>query len=194
MIVIVAIAALYLAKVVLISALLFGYYLLFLRNRQFHQYNRYYLLGATPASLILPLIRLPIGGALPLIGRTPVLGPALHAIVPGDWREPAIAAAPEAATSPWWSAQLIITAIYLAAILVLLVIYLRQLWHIRQLPRKYPRERLGQIDFFMTREPGTPFSFLNRLFWNEEIDLDTARGRQIFWHEWYHIRQRHTLD
>ncbi len=46
----------------------------------------------------------------------------------------------------------------------------------------------------MTREPGTPFSFLNRLFWNEEIDINSARGRQIFLHEWYHIRQRHTLD
>jgi N-acetylmuramoyl-L-alanine amidase len=192
--VIVAIAALYLAKVVLISALLLGYYRLFLRNRQFHQYNRYYLLGATLASLILPLIRLPIPDAVPLIGRAPVLGPALHAIVRGDWNEPGNAAGSVAAARPWWSTGLFITAIYAAAILLLLGVYLRQLWHIRQLPRKYARQRLGRIDLFMTREPGTPFSFLNRLFWNEEIDIDSARGRQIFWHEWYHIRQRHTLD
>ena len=70
---VVVIAALYLAKVILASALLFGYYRLFPRNRVFHQYNRYYLLGATLASLILPLIQLPMPEAFQLMGRTPVL-------------------------------------------------------------------------------------------------------------------------
>ena len=79
-------AALYLAKVVLVSALLFGYYRLFLRNRVFHQYNRYYLLGASLASLVLPLVHLPIPGLFPQMERTPVLGNTLHAIVPGDWK------------------------------------------------------------------------------------------------------------
>jgi N-acetylmuramoyl-L-alanine amidase len=189
------IAALYLVKVVLVSGLLFGYYRIFLRDRLFHQYNRYYLLGATLASLILPLIRLPLPDALPLIGRAPLLGPALHAIVPGNWNEPPAAVeVPGAVTSSGWSAAMLITLLYLATMLFLLGVYLRQLWHIRQLPRRYPRERLGRIDFFVTREPGTPFSFLNRLFWNAEIDIESARGRQIFLHEWYHIRQRHTLD
>jgi N-acetylmuramoyl-L-alanine amidase len=192
--VIVVIAALYLAKVVLVSALLFGYYRLFLRDRLFHQYNRYYLLIATLASLILPLVHLPVPNALPLIGKAPVLGPALHAIVPGDWNEPQAGAVAGVAERSWWNAGLLTTGIYAAVLLLLLGAYLRQLWHIRQLPGKYPRERLGRIDLFMTREPGTPFSFLNRLFWNAEIDIHSERGRQIFLHEWYHIRQRHTLD
>jgi N-acetylmuramoyl-L-alanine amidase len=191
---IVVIAALYLAKVILVSALLFGYYRLFLKDRMFHQYNRYYLLAASLGSLILPLIHLPVPDALPLIGRAPVLDPVLYAIVPGDWKEPAAAAVAGVAERSWWNAGLLTTGIYIAVLLLLSGAYIRQLWHIRRLPGKYPRERLGGIDFFMTREPGTPFSFLNRLFWNEEIDLDSARGRQIFLHEWYHIRQRHTLD
>jgi N-acetylmuramoyl-L-alanine amidase len=191
---IVVIAALYLAKVILASALLFGYYRLFLRNRVFHQYNRYYLLGATLASLTLPLIHVPVPEAFPLIGRAPVLANALHAIVPGDWKEPGGVAGSVMAARPWWNAALLLMSIYAGTMLVLLGGYFRQLWHIRRLPRKYPRERLGRIDLFMTREPGTPFSFLNRLFWNEEIDIDSARGRKIFLHEWYHIRQQHTLD
>jgi N-acetylmuramoyl-L-alanine amidase len=193
--VIVVIAALYLTKVILISGLLFGYYRLFLRGRLFHQYNRYYLLGATLASLILPLVRLPLPDALPLIGRAPVLGPALHAIVPGDWNEPQAGSAGSGVmTSSGWSAEWLLTGVYSTVILLLLGSYLRQLRNIRRLPGKYPRQRLGRIELFMTREPGTPFSFLNRLFWNEEIDIDSVRGRQIFLHEWYHIRQRHTLD
>ncbi len=191
---VVVIAVLYLAKVILASALLFGYYRLFLRNRAFHQYNRYYLLGATLASLILPLIHLPMPEAFPLMGRTPALVHALHAIVPGDWKESGGVAGSVMAARPWWNAALLLTGIYASTMLLLLGAYFRQLWYIRRLPGKYPRERLGRIDLFMTREPGTPFSFLNRLFWNEEIDIDSARGRKIFLHEWYHIRQRHTLD
>jgi len=191
---VVVIAALYLAKVVLSSALLFGYYRLFLRNRVFHQYNRCYLLGATLASLILPLIHLPMPEAFPLMGRTPALANALHSIVPGDWNEPAAAAAPGVGVLPSWNTTWLLTAIYAGTMLLLLGAYFRQLLHIGRLPKKYPRERVGRIDLFMTREPGAPFSFLNRLFWNEEIDIDSARGRQIFLHEWYHIRQRHTLD
>lgn len=191
---IVVIAALYLAKVVLISALLFGYYRLFLRNRLFHQYNRFYLLGATLASLILPLIHIPILNAFPLIRQTPVLGTALHAISQGGWNEPEGIPAVGVTAHSRWSEGLVLAILYGSTILLLLGSYARQLWHIRRLPRKYPRESLGPIDLFITREPGTPFSFLNRLFWNEEIDIGSARGRQIFMHEWYHIRQRHTLD
>jgi N-acetylmuramoyl-L-alanine amidase len=191
---VVVVAALYLAKVFLVSALLFTYYRLFLRNKLFHQYNRYYLLGATLTSLVLPLVHLPIPATFPLMGRTPALGYALHVIVPGDWKEPGEAVHPVVSIWSWRSAGILLTGVYAAAIMILLSAFIRQLWHIRQLPKKYPREKLGRIDLFMTREPGTPFSFLNRLFWNEEIAIDSARGRQIFLHEWYHIRQRHTLD
>ncbi|HET6255768.1 MAG TPA: N-acetylmuramoyl-L-alanine amidase [Puia sp.] len=190
--VIVVIAAFYLAKVVLVSALLFGYYRLFLRDRLFHQYNRYYLLGATVASVILPLIHLPVPDVLPVIGHAPA--PGLYSIVSGEWKEAEATTTAAVASHQEWSAGLLLISIYAIAVLLLLGAFIRQLLHIRRLPGKYPRERLGRIDLFMTREPGTPFSFLNRLFWNEEIDIDSARGRQILQHEWYHIRQRHTLD
>src|SRR5690606_19338634 len=44
----------YLLQVILISGILYGYYHLFLRNNKFHKYNRFYLLGATVVSLLLP--------------------------------------------------------------------------------------------------------------------------------------------
>jgi N-acetylmuramoyl-L-alanine amidase len=190
---VVVIVALYLAKVILISTLLFGYYRLFLRNRRFHQYNRYYLLGSTLVALILPLVHVELR-VLPLIEGTPAISNALYGIVEGQWGEYPEMTGPLVTGSSWGVVGVAFAAIYVAAILVLLGLFVRQLWHIRGLPKKYPREKFGRIDLFMTREPGTPFSFLNRLFWNEEIDMDTARGRQIFLHEWYHIRERHTLD
>jgi N-acetylmuramoyl-L-alanine amidase len=189
---IVIIAAFYLLKSLLVAGLLYGYYRFFLRDRLFHQYNRFYLLGATVASLVLPLIHLPLPGVLPGGGSS--LAHALHAITPVTWHESGETIVTPAAASAGWSAGLLIVGGYGLMLLVLSGGFIHQLWHILRLPHKYPRERRGKIELFMTREPGSPFSFLNRLFWNAEIDIESDRGRQIFLHEWYHIRQRHTLD
>ncbi len=45
-------------KSALISGILYSYYLMALRNKKFHSYNRYYLLFTIGISLILPLINL----------------------------------------------------------------------------------------------------------------------------------------
>jgi N-acetylmuramoyl-L-alanine amidase len=186
------IAAFYLAKVVLVSALLFVYYRLFLRNRVFHQYNRYYLLGATLASLVLPLVPVRLPNALSLTDPAAVLAHVFHAITPGHLAE--TERAPAMTAAGWPDTRVWLASVYGMTIVALFAALCRRLWHLRRLPRKYPRQRLGDIELFMTREPGSPFSFLNRLFWNEDIDIDSGHGRRIFLHEWYHIRQRHTLD
>ncbi|HEV2353257.1 MAG TPA: M56 family metallopeptidase, partial [Puia sp.] len=183
----------YLTKVLLASALFHVYYLLFLRDKVFHQYNRFYLLGSSVVPLLLPLVRLRLPAAVPLIDRAPVL--VLHAIAPGSWNEGdgVVSAVNHSVTMHGYSADLII-AVYGLTVLFAALTLLRQLWCIRRLQRRYPPEKMGPVNLYMTREPGTPFAFLNGLFWNEEIDMDSERGRQIFLHEWWHIRGRHTLD
>src|SRR5579872_6742941 len=49
---------LYLIQSVAISGVLVTYYLIVLRNRRFHTFNRYYLLSALALSLVLPLSRI----------------------------------------------------------------------------------------------------------------------------------------
>ncbi len=44
----------YLIKTILISGLLFSYYSLFLKNRPFHSFNRYFLLSIPMLSFLLP--------------------------------------------------------------------------------------------------------------------------------------------
>src|SRR5688572_4733451 len=51
---------LHLGKVMLCSGILLGYYWLFLRNRQFHHYNRFYLQAILLLSVILPFFRIPV--------------------------------------------------------------------------------------------------------------------------------------
>ncbi len=45
-----------------------------------------------------------------------------------------------------------------------------------------------------TDAKSTPFSFLNYIFWNHNIDTNSATGKQIFKHEVAHIQQKHTYD
>ncbi len=184
----------YLLKMGLISLLLFGYYRLFLHNRSFHQYNRYYLLGVIPLSLTLPLITLPSAYPIWVKVKTPTLFGAWHSIVPGDWKEQTDLSAPSKLIQHFPEWQELALVIYLLLAALLICSFFRQLRYIRRLSDKYSREKIGDIDFFMTHEPGTPFTFLNTIFWNDQMDINSSLGRQVFQHELYHIRQKHTLD
>ena len=53
-------ALVFLGKMTLVSAFLYGYYWFFLRNASFHPYNRWYLLGSVGLSLFLPLLHIPL--------------------------------------------------------------------------------------------------------------------------------------
>src|SRR5687767_8127855 len=52
--------AFYILKVIICSGILYGYYLLALRNKIFHRWNRFYLLAAVVLSLAAPLIKINI--------------------------------------------------------------------------------------------------------------------------------------
>jgi N-acetylmuramoyl-L-alanine amidase len=89
------------------------------------------------------------------------------------------------------------TIAYALIAFVLFYHFLRQLRYIHLLTRSCPAEeveRMGHIRLFVTTEPGAPFSFLNRIFWNDQLDRSSTLGRQIFRHELNHVQQRHSLD
>src|SRR6478735_1883454 len=52
----------YFIKVILCSAVFFGYYLIAQRNKKFHQYNRFYLLTSVAASWLIPLLKFQLAG------------------------------------------------------------------------------------------------------------------------------------
>jgi membrane protein insertase Oxa1/YidC/SpoIIIJ len=49
-----------LTKMIACSVILYGYYWMFLRNKRFHHYNRFYLLAATALSIVIPFIKIPV--------------------------------------------------------------------------------------------------------------------------------------
>lgn len=168
----------YLAKTLGISAVLWVYYIWFLRDERFHQYNRFYLLGVYVLSLGLPLIP----------WRWWVIeAPATLMNTTGVWRP----AGPEY-TTPSADQWVVSAALGVSALLVILLIY--RVAQVLLLEKKYPKRQVQQAMIVETDLENAPFSFWNRLFWKSSLDLTQGPGQKIFKHEYTHIVQKHTLD
>ena len=176
----------YLLKVLCCSLVLFGYYYIALRNKQFHQWNRFYLLLIVSASLIIPCIEFNIvqtsSDAKPI--------QLLHAVYSAN---PFVT---EAASQEKHSISFdqVVFACYLVVSLLLLVQLSRSIYRIVKIINSHVAVLLHSAKFINTDIEGTPFSFLKFIFWNRNIDLDSENGRKIFRHEMVHVREHHTLD
>lgn len=93
-----------------------------------------------------------------------------------------------------WDWEQLYPVLYLAVSLVMSIIFIRTLYIIRSLLKKYRKQVIDSISFVNTDAKSTPFSFLNYIFWNQHIDMDTATGKQIFKHEVAHVQEKHTHD
>lgn len=188
-------ASISLLKITLLSGLLYAYYLLFLRNKPFHQFNRLFLLAIPVLSLVIPVIPLPGDPytrwlTTPAAAVSPSFQPS-----PGAWIESDAATSP--VPYPWLSVpswQSCIVMAYIIVSAILLFNFIRQLQYIRRLTKKYHAEQFAGIRLFNTHEPDAPFSFLQNIFWSHRLLLESPLGRQIFHHELNHVRQKHSLD
>ena len=174
----------YFLQVIIISGLLYSYYHFFLRNNKFHRYNRFYLLGTTIASLILPFLDLTF--YFKSEEDIPAIYQVLSVVRVGDninqTLSPAIA----------WNG--ILNIIYFLITVVLLLRFCFSLFKLKRVLDKYPSKKMDDILFVNTSENGTPFSFFNWLFWNENISLNSSNGQKILKHELFHIQQKHSWD
>jgi beta-lactamase regulating signal transducer with metallopeptidase domain len=189
-------AILYLLKMMTITAILYGYYWVFFRNASFHPYKRWYLLGSVVLSFLLPFLHFPVPAGWVGADHYSGLLATVSGSSVGDPARPPLPTT-DAAPIHFYSLLAGWTGIWLfyGLVAVFFIVRLcRSLLYLLRLSRKYASVRIEGILFFQTAEPGTPFSFLDRLFWNRDLALDSLQGRSVFRHEWYHIRQRHTLD
>lgn len=182
---------LYFLQVVVASGLLYAYYHFFLRNKKFHQYNRYFLLAASLLSILIPFLNIPVYFTHDQAKANLVLYTLSNISTPVYDADSIIITS---ASQNWFTWQNILyTAYILVATLVLSRIIL-SLRKIRLIIKRNPVEKIERIRFVNTEEPGTPFSFFRWLFWNKKIELQSEKGEQIFRHELFHIEQKHSLD
>ncbi len=177
--------AYYLLKVVLCSGLLFLYYHLALRNKLFHQWNRFYLLAAVALSLLIPFLQFNIWSAdndYSNIRFMQVLYSADNYV------------AEVSASRTFLSADQLFVIVYGLLSATVLVIFILALVKIYTIIRSHSVVTIDDIKFVSTEEQNAPFSFLNYVFWNRQIDLDSASGEHIFQHELVHVREKHSWD
>ena len=181
-----------LIKMVASSGILFGYYWLFLRNKRFHHYNRFYLLGATALSMILPFLRISVfmepDGAAQFMYRS------IEVISVNKWEHEFVENPGADQIVSWLDLQVVAVIIYTLVVTILFFLFLRALSYIRKLSKRYPVEHIQTLKFYNTTEPGTPFSFFKSIFWNKRVDFNSLEGQQIFRHELFHVGQNHSAD
>ena len=179
----------YLLKVIICSGILYGYYWLLLRNKIFHVYNRFYLLATVLLSLLLPLLQISWWQSNAM-SHNQVIN-VLQVVASGNeyMDEVVIHSGKQ-----HWAIEQLYPLFYLFISFILLSVFIRTLYLIFSLLKKYSAEKIEGVSFVNTEHKSTPFSFLKYIFWNASIDLSTTQGRQIFKHEVAHIQERHTYD
>ncbi len=178
----------YLLKVMICSGVLTGYYWLALRNKLFHSWNRFYLLAAVIISLLLPFIKISF-----ITEPQPENLPAytvLQSVTTNEVWFPAQTTVAAETFSKEQASILLYVLVSIALFITLLVTLLR----IKKLLTAYEHWKMKDLTFVDTDAKGTPFSFLHYIFWNREIDFESAQGQQIFKHELIHVKEKHSID
>ncbi len=180
--------AYFLLKMTCCSAILFGYYWFFLRNKRFHAYNRFYLLAAVGLSITLPLLKFNFfqqqndanAGLIKMLQ-----------VVNGDqYLEEVIVYSKTGA----FSTNQIVFSFYLLISLLLAFFFIRAILKIYILKSQNPSHWYKQILFINTEDKRAPFSFFKNIFWNQDIALESATGQRILKHELVHVQEKHTHD
>lgn len=178
----------YLLKVALCSALLYGYYLAVLKDRQFHHYNRFYLLAVMLVSWIIPLVTIEL---TPFQGpTTPVTYQMAEIIADNNSSFEDMIVDDQSVFNWHWFFPLLLGMVSF----VVLIGVLRSLISIYYLIRRNPIHRLKDLNLVMTDAKGTPYSFFSYIFWNKNLDLESRIGQQMLAHELVHFRQKHSAD
>ena len=178
----------YLLKVILCSAVLYAYYLIALKDRKFHYYNRFYLLAIVLFSWIVPMFNITLTYDKSSSLSKPYQLFEVIADDNGSFEEKMLAVTP---TFDW---SLVFNAMMICVSLIVAVGLVRSLIRIYQLIRINPSLKIEGLNLILTEAKGTPYSFFSYIFWNRAIELESKIGKQMLAHEWVHARQKHSAD
>ena len=171
----------YFGKVIFTTGVMFLYYKLFLKDKTFHHYNRFYLLSAVVISLLLPLLKVSYftlevnSDMYLLINRLQNLSSTNN--LNNDFN--------------YFKIGSFLTGLVAVFFLTKLIFGLVK---IQLLKKKFKKENFEGISFYQTDLAEAPFSFFKNLFWKNSISIQSDLGRQILKHEMVHIEQKHSWD
>jgi N-acetylmuramoyl-L-alanine amidase len=180
-------AAYYFLQVVFCSAVMMGYYWLVLRDKKFHQYNRFYLISVLLLSWIIPLIKIQF--TKPVNSGAQVIN--FLSIVADNNAEIDANLAKNSYQFTW---EGFVVATYFLIATLMLVVLIVGLIRLYILLKKHSCKSVGDVYLILTQVKGTPFSFFRYIFWHEAIDLRSDTGKKMLEHELTHVQQKHSID
>ncbi len=202
----------YLGQVSLIWLLLYVVYVWLLRHETFFAWNRSYLLISAFAALLLPLSPtlptndvIPVGEVVLLLEDNEIESHANIAIknnTANDKNTQKMATMVDNSSSTALNSDknakisLILGFIYVFGFAIFLLRFLRNIYQIQTLIRRFGAVCLPNTFIFKVQtDSNTPvFTFLNVLFWHESQQLTNFQNNKILLHELTHIRQGHGFD
>ncbi len=162
----------------------------------FYRFNRFYLLGATLLSALLPLVHITIPERTPVMGDMAIermeFAQELSGtfILIGELQMMAVETSKPAEHSMW---AVVLVCVYSAYVLMLLVGWSRSIIRTRRFLRGKRRHRISRSVWLVTHdEDFGPFSWMNYI-----VISDTENGfarRASLRHEFSHIRLLHSVD
>ena len=163
----------------------------------FYRFNRFYLLGATVLSALLPLVHITVPGTTPVVSDMAIERMEFAQELSGTFvliDEPQIAvtepARPVRETSLW---AVTLVCMYSAYVLMLTIGWVRSIIRTRRFLRGKTRRRISRTVWLVTHdEDFGPFSWMNYI-----VISDTENGfarRASLRHEYSHVRLMHSMD
>ena len=171
----------YFLKMTVFSSLMFGYYFVFLKDKTFHHYNRFYLLSIVIISIFLPFIKIEY--------FTIEVNPDIYLLL-----NQFNIIQPQNTTSNDFNVFSLVFPIVALVSFFFILKFISGLLKIQSLKKHYPKTQYEGINFYQTALEDAPFSYFKNLFWKDSISLQSDLGRQILKHEMVHIEQKHTWD
>lgn len=168
----------YILETVVCSGILYGAYLLFLRNCTGYLAARLCLTGSLLAAALIPLLRIPVwpGKVIYATAGTPAKT---------TFTAPSVSAAAFDYEAAIW-------IVYGCGVLLLLSSMFRQALLIRRLRRHSTQERIGRIVLVRPTAQIASFSFFRTIYISRSVaEKDIAA---IFAHEKSHVIHRHSLE
>lgn len=171
---------LYLFKLSVSLTVVFLFYQFILRRLTFYNWNRWYLLGYTFLSFIIPFIDITPALQENELNNTSMIQwvPVLHKQSTGD------------TTFSFWN---ILSLVVVAGMLIMLTRLLVQLFSFRRMMKKAKLISGDAINLYQVDESIIPFSFGNAVFFNVNLHT-TEELEKIIRHEFVHVKQRHSID
>jgi hypothetical protein len=173
----------YLLKMLICSAVLYGYYRVALYNERFHQWNRFYLLAAMVLSVAVPFLHIPVMPGAEESNLANLISAMPWNAEEGVTKQQSVS----------WQHLILAFAAFTSV-----VFFLKVLVNITKILMAYKSNTVSTVQhnvkLIVTKLTQAPFSFFNWLFWRQDIDPASANGQRMLNHELTHIYERHSID